>query len=88
VEALAISFHDGWRNNRNNNALENSTRVIITGYTKVCSSRELSRSNEQTAVVLAGSCCSLASVAKCAGHVEGRHLAKCQVQQPPEHQWH
>ena len=61
----------GWRNN---NALENSTRIIITVYTKVCSSRELSKSNEQAALVLAGRSCSLASVAKCAGHVEG-HLA-------------
>ena len=75
MEALAISFHDGWRNNRNNNALENSTRIIITAYTKVSSSRELSRSNEQAALMLAGRSCSLASVAKCAGHAEG-HLAK------------
>ena len=41
--------------------------------TKVCLSRELSRSNEQAALALAGRSCSLARVAKCAGHVEG-HL--------------
>ena len=42
--------------------------------TKVCLSRELSRSNEQAALALAGSCCSLASMAKLPGtHVEG-HL--------------
>jgi hypothetical protein len=44
--------------------------------TKVCLSRELSRSNEQAALALAGSSCSLASVAKCASHVEGRHLVR------------